>query len=185
MTVLGSIATVVFVIAQYEWPGQRSRLAGGWLGALGLLGALALVSRLRAGFPRPPRSARPLPGWLRWAPAVARAIWVRLSRRGIARPVNAELARMEGVVVESLGTANGVHRRLRPAVRDIVEDQLAVTSGLQLGRDSAGIRALLGEETWELTRPDRPFPDDGFAPGISLGELTAIVDKLERLAGIE
>ena len=34
---------------------------------------------------------------------------------------------------------------------------------------------------WELLRPDRPDPDDRFAPGIEQAELRALVSDLERM----
>lgn len=178
---LAALATLVFAFAQFEWPGQRGRLAGGWLGALGALVLLGLASRLRAGFPRPPQLPRQTPAWLRWLPALAARLRRRLQRAAPSRRVNDELARMEGVVVESLSSASGVHRRLRPLVRDIVEDELAVTSGLQLERDAGRVRVVVGEDLWELIRPDRPFPTDGFGPGMRLAELVALVEALEGL----
>jgi hypothetical protein len=174
-------ATAAFAVAQYEWPGYRTRLAGGWLGVLGALSLVALASRLRTEYPPSPAPPRRPPRWLqRWALAVAR-IRDRLPRSTSRRSVTSELARIEGAVVESLGSANGVHRRLRPLVRDIVEDQLAVTYGLNLGRDAIRVRQLVGEDVWELIRPERPFPEDGFAPGLRLQELVALVDSLESL----
>jgi hypothetical protein len=177
-----AILTVAFAIAGYEWPGQRGRLAGGWLGVVGATVLLAFSRQVRAEFPKPSAPPHHLPGWLRWIPARASRLRRHFSRGAPSRPINDELARMEGVVVESVSSANGVHRRLRPVLRDIVEDQLAVTSGLQLDRDQSRVRALVGDEVWELIRPDRPFPEDGFAPGLRLADLTSLVTRLERLS---
>jgi hypothetical protein len=179
--VLAVVATAAFAMATYEWPTHRARLAGGWFGVLGTLALLRLSARLRAGFPRPPTAPRHAPRWLRRALLAAGRLRDRLWPGASHRPVTAELARMEGAVVESLGSANGVHRRLRPVVRDIVEDQLAITYGLDLVRDTGRVRGLLGEEVWELVRPDRPFPADGFAAGMPLADMVTLVGRLERL----
>jgi len=42
-------------------------------------------------------------------------------------------------------------------------------------------RAALGEESWELLRPDQPEPDDRGAPGLSIRRVRAVVDEIERL----
>ena len=47
--------------------------------------------------------------------------------------------------------------------------------------DPAAARALLGEEAWELVRPDRPRPQDTFAPGLSPAALDRILAVLEDL----
>jgi hypothetical protein len=178
-------ATAAFVVAQYEWPGYRTRLAGGWLGVLGTVALVSLSSRLRADYPQSPPVPRRLPRWLRRLTRAAARVRDRLRREPPHRAVTAELARIEGAVVESLSSANGVHRRLRPVVRDIVGDQMAVTYGLQLERDSERVRQLVGEDLWELIRPERPFPEDGFAPGLRFAELVALVDRLESLGVAE
>ena len=40
---------------------------------------------------------------------------------------------------------------------------------------------MLGEDAWELLRPDRPEPRDRDAPGIPLRRLRTVVDTLEQL----
>ena len=40
-------------------------------------------------------------------------------------------------------------------------------------------RATLGEDAWELVRPDRPAPEDRLAKGIPPRELAHVVDALE------
>jgi hypothetical protein len=179
--IAAGMATAAFALAALEWPGARSRLAGGWLGVLGALALLRLAGRLRTAYPLPARAPWRPPRWVRrWAGAVGqvRDRWRRGARN---RPVTADLGRMEGVVAESLSTASGVHRRLRPVVRDIVEDRLAMRAGLRLDRDARRVRDLVGEEVWALIRPGQTFPEDGFAPGLRPAELGALLDRLESL----
>jgi hypothetical protein len=42
-------------------------------------------------------------------------------------------------------------------------------------------RELLGEGLWDIVRPDRPFPSDRNARGVSSHELDAMLAVLERL----
>ena len=75
----------------------------------------------------------------------------------------------------TLGTASAydLHHRLLPQLRQIADARLErggrVASPETLGR------------WWELLRPDRPTPDDRYAPGISQSELRALVADLQRL----
>jgi hypothetical protein len=40
---------------------------------------------------------------------------------------------------------------------------------------------VLGEELWEVVRPDRPAPTDRTAPGLPPEALHALVDRLEAI----
>ena len=51
----------------------------------------------------------------------------------------------------------------------------------KLDREPEKARTLLGDETWELVRPDRPEPADRHAPGLPLGALERAVASLEQL----
>ena len=74
-----------------------------------------------------------------------------------------------------------MHYRLRPILREIAQQRLATRHGLTLDRDTAASRAVVGEETWELVRPDREPPDLRYAPGVHAGELRHVVAALERI----
>ena len=52
--------------------------------------------------------------------------------------------------------------------------------GFDLERRPEAARALLGEDAWELLRPDRPEPDDRNDPGV-LGGVDAMIARLEAL----
>jgi hypothetical protein len=72
-----------------------------------------------------------------------------------------------------------LHHGLRPLVREIAAARLA-RHGVGLDRQPARARALLGEQAWELARPDREAPGR-FDRGCSKDELRAIVDALEAV----
>jgi hypothetical protein len=102
------------------------------------------------------------------------------SRRpeSIRRP--SDLEQLERLTVTGRATAAEVHLRLRPVLREIALTRLG-QRGVQLDRSPDSARDLLGDKLWELVRQDRPRPDDLRAPGMSLEELEAIVERLERL----
>jgi hypothetical protein len=97
--------------------------------------------------------------------------------RSSARP--GELARLERLVVLSAANAFDLHLRLRPRLRAIAEHRLVGRRGLPL--DSPEARRLLGEEVWEVVRPDRPPPEDRYAPGLPPEAQSAALDRIEKI----
>lgn len=95
-----------------------------------------------------------------------------------ARP--ASLARVEREVTLATGTAFDVHFRLRPVVRSVAYG-LLLRRGIDLERRPERARPLLGEDVWELVRPDRPAPDDRTARGLEPAAIERAVASLERL----
>jgi hypothetical protein len=83
------------------------------------------------------------------------------------------LERMEREVTLAHASSFDLHFRLLPHLREIAASRLA--------RDGKAPSAETLGPWWELLRPDRPAPDDRFAPGISEDELRALVADLERL----
>jgi hypothetical protein len=124
-----------------------------------------------------------LVGVLRRSHPVAAASPFDLGLRAKSRDEHAlpELARLEREVTLSTTTAFDLHFRLRPVLRRIAARMLASRRGVDLERSPATAHALLGEELWELVRPDREPPRDRAAPGVELGSLRAMVDALEAL----
>ena len=92
-----------------------------------------------------------------------------------------ELARLEREV--SLGATHSfdLHVRVRPHLRAIAEHRLESRRGLRLDDGSPAVRALLGDELWELVRPDRRPPDDRLSPGLPVPRLRAAVERLEAI----
>lgn len=106
----------------------------------------------------------------------------RWARAGAAQPSRPEqLERLERLVSMSGTSPLQVHAYLRPLLAGIASERLAA-HGQALDRmgDPVG-RQLLGDCLWEIVRPDRPFPEERHGPGVSLADLSAMLDALERL----
>jgi hypothetical protein len=88
-----------------------------------------------------------------------------------------ELVRVEREITLGTSSAGHVHLRLLPLLREVATAKL----GLDLERRPAQARGLLGDDAWELLRPDRPAPVDRTAPGLPLRRIRELVDTLEAL----
>ena len=98
----------------------------------------------------------------------------RRDRRAAAR---ARPARARGDARH--GQPYDLHYRLRPTLRETAAGLLAVRRGIELDREpDRGARAL-GDETWQLVRPDREPPDDRAAAGSQL----TLAPARRRVAG--
>ncbi len=103
-------------------------------------------------------------------------------RERVERPQRPpELIRIERELLLGVSSAGHLHRRLLPILRDAAATRLAANHDVELDRRPERARALLGDEAWELLRPDRPEPEDRIAPGLPLARIGALVDTLERL----
>jgi hypothetical protein len=92
-----------------------------------------------------------------------------------------ELVRMEREITLGLANAAHLYQRLLPILREAAAARLLAGHNVDLERRPAAARSLLGDDAWELVRPDRPAPHDRNAPGISLRQLRDTVSTLERL----
>jgi hypothetical protein len=104
------------------------------------------------------------------------------SLRPEPQPVNrpAALARLEREVTMAK-RALDLHVRLRPVVTDLAAELLRSRRGIDLQQEPDRARAALGDDVWELVRPDRPLPSDRHAAGIDEPSLERMVVALERL----
>ena len=59
--------------------------------------------------------------------------------------------------------------------------RLASRHGIELERRPEAARAMLGEDVWELLRPDRPEPADRHGPGVPREQVAAVIEALESL----
>lgn len=84
-----------------------------------------------------------------------------------------EFERIEREVTLATSNAYDFHYRLLPHLREIAQARLERT-GKQPSPETLG-------RWWELLRPDRPPPEDRFAPGIKQSELRAFVADLEKM----
>jgi hypothetical protein len=87
-----------------------------------------------------------------------------------------ELVRIEREITLGTSSAGHLHSRLLPLLREAA----AVRLNVELERRPDTVRAALGDETWELLRPDLPEPEDRNAPGLPLRRVRTIIDALER-----
>jgi hypothetical protein len=91
------------------------------------------------------------------------------------------LVRLEQACALGAARSFDLHHRLRPRLREIAAPLLSIRRGIPIDESPDAARLVLGEETWELVRPDRPLPADRRAPGIPLATLRTVVESLERL----
>jgi len=112
-------------------------------------------------------------------PVAARSPFAEALRRRPPEPQRPpQLERIERAVTLGVANTYDFHARLRPVLRDVAAARLA-RSGVDL--DTLAGRAAVGDDAWELLRPDRPPPDERFARGIEPQQLRSLVDMLETL----
>jgi hypothetical protein len=170
---------------------EGRRIAGGFVLATGTLVVLL-------GF-RPVASERLLAGYVLVLAAIALAALTRLarprSRRAeypsaferalVRRPVEdappPQLAYTERELALGEGSAGYTHTRLLPLLRECAAAQLARRRGVDFAREPARARELLGDDVWDLIRPDRPPPEDRHASGLARAGVEYVVERLEAL----
>lgn len=157
LVVLAVLATVAAGYAALSHPGIRSISLHVYVLALGGLVMLAIILWADDAVARHSRSRFD-------------ASLVEVNRPTTRLP---GLARTEREVTLASASSYDLHFRLLPHLRAIAQARLE-----RAGKTPSA--ATLGR-WWELLRPDRPVPDDRFAPGISEAELRALVGDLEEL----
>ncbi len=170
------------------------RLAGRFV-RTGLAALVALIALLAV----PSLStARALAIWVVLVTALVLAATIR-HRRAIKRPPPAsrfeealrgrkagdsepvELLRMERELVLGSADADHAHRRLLPLLRATAAARIAARHGFELERRPEAAEALLGEDVWELLRPDLPAPEDRHGPGVPRKRVAAVIERVESL----
>ena len=121
-----------------------------------------MVSALHRAFPRATPLRRPA------------------KRRNERREVPGALARIEQEVALGVAGSFDLHHRLRPRLRQLASELLAMRRGIELDDEPETARARLGDETWDLVRRERAQPKDRLARGIPISELTRVVESLEQ-----
>jgi hypothetical protein len=166
--------------------------------SLALPAAVALLALPVLLALRPLPTSRALAIWLLLLATISLVVLVRRFRRadgaGRARRFEAalrgpatapsppvELLRMERELELGVASAGHAQRRLLPLLRAAAAARLGSRRGLELERSPDAARALLGEDVWELLRPDRPEPTDRHAPGPPRERIAAVIDRLETL----
>ena len=92
-----------------------------------------------------------------------------------------ELLRMERELVLGSADADHAHRQLLPLLRATAAARIAARHGFELERRPEAARALLGDDAWELLRPDRPEPEDRHGPGVPHERVAAVIERVESL----
>ena len=88
------------------------------------------------------------------------------------------LARIEQEAALGVAGSFDLHHGLRPRLRALAGSLLATRHGVSLDGDPEPARRLLGDETWELVRSDRPPPEDRLGRGLAPSTLRRAVDSL-------
>jgi hypothetical protein len=156
-------ATAALVVLLALRPLSTSRALGIWVVLVAALALLLLVRHSRSG--------------VRPAPRFEAALRSRTETP--SEPV--ELLRMERELELGIANASSAHHRLLPLLRAAAAARLASRHGVELDRRPDAARALLGEEAWELLRPDRPEPVDRFGRGVPRERVTALIERVESL----
>jgi hypothetical protein len=158
-----------------------------------LAAAAALVILLAI---RPLSTSRALAIWVVLVTGIALLLLVRHVRESpegrprfaaaLRRPPTAgaepvELLRVQRDLELGIAGAAHAHHRLLPMLREAAAARLGARHGIELERRPEAAQALLGDDVWELLRPDRPEPADRFAPGVRRDRVAAAIERLESL----
>jgi hypothetical protein len=161
VTILFALTTLALIVVLGLHPVSTERIATGYVLALAAIGIGAMMRML---------GSRSLgEGSSRFEHALSR------KRAAPTRPP--ELVRIEREITLGGTSAGHLRTRLLPLLRDAAAARVGIDFELQPDR----ARAALGDETWELLRPDRPPPADRNAAGLPLRSVRAVVDRLEQL----
>lgn len=145
---------------------ERGTLAGHiWLLAVLSIALLVLLDVIRTTYPATPS---PFAVGLR-----------RRDRVVVARP--AGLVRLEREVSMAGSAAFDVHYRLRPTLVDLATGLLSSRRGIDFEREPGRAHEVLGDDLWEIVRPDRPPPLERMGPGIDAERLHRAVSALEHV----
>lgn len=160
---LATTAAATYVIGG----GRRLELAGHlYLVALAAIGAMLLAGAALGRFLSEPPAG-----------LVSR-------RRNRPRPPAAgrlrSLEELERAFDFAAATAFDVHYRLRPRLVPIARHRLGVR-GVSLDLEPGLSRGVLGDELWQLVRPDRDPPADRNGRGLSMAQLRELVARLEAV----
>jgi hypothetical protein len=124
---------------------------------------------------------RGVPRAAAWAPAVR----ARLARHSPPAEVRSADFPAYAKISSDLGWAPvsqwHYDHGIRPLFGRLLESVLAERHRVDLTRDPARARDLVGDDIWPLVDPSRPPSFDSKAPGADLRTLTRIVDRLEQL----
>ena len=162
-----------------------------WASALAAIVLAGLLSTSKLS------TSRALAIWILTVTVLALLVLLRHSRARGAEPASRfeqafrkrkpqtaqpeELLRMERELLLGIADADHAHRRLLPLLRTAAAARLAARHGLDLDRRPDAARTLLGDDVWELLRPDRPQPENRHGPGVPRQQIAAVIERVESL----
>ena len=135
-----------------------------WLLVVLGLGLLAFLVAAQAAYPR---THSPFTASLR--------------RPQVAGQRPGALLRLEREASMAGSAAFDVHFRLRPTITGLAAELLSARRGIDLAQDPERAHAVLGDDAWDLVRPDRPQPSERHGAGIDEATLDRVVTALERV----
>ncbi|MGB2874132.1 MAG: hypothetical protein WBB76_01510 [Gaiellaceae bacterium] len=159
------LATLGFVGARLVEPGRRGLELDIYVLVVGALAVLTAVMAAREAFPISEGSAL--------------AAALETEPQPPVRPP--DLERTERLLTLATGTSFDLHYRLRPVLREVAEQRLAERRGLRLDGGDTRVQATLGDDLWEVVRPDREPPARRFAAGLDPSVLRGLVERLESI----
>jgi len=116
-----------------------------------------------------------------WEPKPAPRFEQALKKRKPKSRQPEELLRMEREIVLGGADADHAHRQLLPLLRSAAAARIAARHGFELEQRPEAAHALLGDDVWELLRPDRPEPPDRHAAGLPHKSIVAAIEQIEAL----
>jgi hypothetical protein len=161
---IAGLATAALFVMRSVEPGRRALELDIYVLVVGSLAVLAAVLAARSAIPVSTSSA------------LAEALEPEPPET--LRPP--DLERTERIVTMATSTSFDLHYRLRPILREVSAQRLADRRGLRLDEDPDA-REALGEELWEIARPDRPPPEQRFTAGLDARSLGTAIERLEAL----
>ena len=161
-----ALAAIALVVAWVVQPGYKALELDVFALVVGALAVLTAVVATRQAFP------------LEQSSAIAEAL-KREPPEAVRPP---ELERTERLLTIAVTTAFDLHFRLRPVLREVAEQRLADRQGLRLDSGDPRVKEALGEELWELVRPDRESPERRFARGLEPAAMKRVIERLEAIA---
>jgi hypothetical protein len=164
VTRLVALPTIALGVALALAPTRATLEVHVWLLVVLSLGLIAFLVAGQAAFPRTPSAFT----------ASLRRVPVDEARPG-------SLLHLERTASMAGSAAFDVHFRLRPTLRELATELLSARRGIDLDREPDRSRAVLGDETWDLVRPDRPPPADRHGAGIDAAALDRVVTALEHV----
>lgn len=90
------------------------------------------------------------------------------------------LRAVESTLRMALGSSFGVEFQLKPLLRELASWRLMRNRGIDMAATPELARQTVGEPLWSLIEPGEPRRDYR-APGLSLAEIQASLEQLERI----